>query len=407
MIALEMRTVLLNYTISNAICVGIVFSLWRKHRHRSPAFDFWLGSFTLQFFGMLMFAMRGVVPEPIAILFGVPATLIGVLLLYRGLCTYLGETWPQRQNLYLITVLIGIHVYFQWVQPSLQIRGLNFAVGLLLLFSQIAWLLLHRIAKPLRANASVLGWITVAYCVVSLGRIPIALFVESPETFYAPGQYLSWLFLVYQMLSIGMAFALLLLVNNRLLADLESDIAVRQQVEEELHTLNADLKSQATTDQLTRIANRRHLASVLNHEVERMKRYGICLAIIMVDIDHFKSINDRFGHQEGDSVLVWVASTLAGHIRAVDTVGRWGGEEFLIVCPETEVAGAAQLAELLRQLIETQVFCIPDRVTASFGVASGRPGMTVEELLKDADAALYRAKVTNRNRVVVGPVSEQ
>ena len=406
MITLEMRTILLSYTISNAICVGIVFSLWRKHRHRSPAFNFWLGSFTLQFFGMLMFSLRGVVPEPIAILLGVPATLIGVLLLYAGLCAYLGETWPQRQNLYLITVLIGIHVYFQWVQPSLQIRGLNFAAGLLLIFSQIAWLLLRRIAIPLRANASVLGWIMVAYCAVSLVRIPIALFVESPETFYAPGQYLSWLFLVYQMLGIGMAFALLLLVNNRLLTDLESDIAIRQQVENALHTLNAELKNQATTDQLTKIANRRHLTSVLDHEVERMKRYGVQLAVIMMDIDHFKSINDRFSHQAGDSVLVGIGAILAGHIRAVDTAGRWGGEEFMIVCPETDATGAAQLAELLRQLIEAQDFALPDRVTASFGVAAGRPGMTAEDLLKEADEALYHAKATNRNRVVIGPVSE-
>ena len=325
MITLEMRTVLLSYTISNAICLGIVFSLWRKNRQRSPAFHFWLGSFILQFFAMLMFSLRGVVPEPIAILLGVPSTLIGVLLLHRGLCNYLGETWPHRRNFYLITVLIGIHVYFQWAQPSLQIRGLNLAVGLLLLFGQIAWLLLCRIAMPLRANASVLGWVMVAYCAVSLGRIPIALFVESPETFYAPGQYLSWLFLLYQMLGIGMTFGLLLLVNNRLLTDLEDDIAIRQQVEKTLKTVNAELKSQATTDQLTKIANRRQLTSVLDHEVERMKRYGVRLALIMMDIDNFKSINDRFSHQAGDRVLIGIGGILAGHIRAVDTAGRWGG----------------------------------------------------------------------------------
>lgn len=406
MITLEMRTVLLNYAISNAICLGIVFSLWRKHRHCSPAFHFWLGSFTLQFFSMLMFSLRGVVPEPVAILLGVPTSLIGVLLLYRGLCDYLGEAWPQRQNLFLVTALIVVHVYFLWAQPSLHIRGLNFTLGLLLLFGQIAWLLLHRIAAPLRGSASVLGWISVAYCAVSLGRIFIALFVESPETFYAPGQYLSLLFMVYQMLGIGMAFALLLLVNNRLLADLESDIAKRQQVENELHMLNADLKNQAATDQLTRIANRRHLTSVLEYEVERMQRFGGCLAIIMLDIDHFKSINDRFGHPAGDSVLVGVGSILAGHIRAVDTAGRWGGEEFLVVCPETGATGAAQLAELIRQLIEAQDFSLPDHVTASFGVAAGRPGITAEDLLKDADSALYQAKASNRNRVVVGSVPE-
>ena len=234
MITLDMRTVLLGYAISNAICLSIIYSLWSKHRHRSPAFDFWLGSFVLQFFSMLMFSLRDVVPEPVAILLGVPTSLVGVFLLYRGLCEYLGQSCPQRQNQLLLSVLIGIHVYFLWVQPSLQIRGLNFTLGLLLLFGQIAWLLLHRIAAPLRASTSVLGWITVAYCVVSLGRIFVALLVESPEAFYAPGQYLSLLFLVYQMLGIGMAFALLLLVNNRLLADLESDLVVRKRIEADL-----------------------------------------------------------------------------------------------------------------------------------------------------------------------------
>jgi signal transduction histidine kinase/ActR/RegA family two-component response regulator len=234
MITLDIRTVLLSYAISNAICLGIIFSLWLKHRHRSRAFDFWLGSFVLQFISMLMFSLRGVVPEPIAILLGVPTTLVGVLLLYRGLCEYLGQTCPQRQNLLLVVVLIGIHIYFLWVQPSLQIRGLNFTLGLLLLFGQIAWLLLHRIAAPLRASTSILGWIMVAYCAVSLVRIFIDLFTASPDDFFAPGQYLSLLFLIYQMLGIGEAFALLLLVNNRLLADLEDDIVVRKQVEEEL-----------------------------------------------------------------------------------------------------------------------------------------------------------------------------
>lgn len=102
-----------------------------------PAFDFWLVSFILQFFSMLMFSLRDVVPEPVAILLGVPTSLVGVFLLYRGLCEYLGQSCPKRQNQLLLSVLIGIHVYFLWVQPSLQIRGLNFTLGLLLLFGQM------------------------------------------------------------------------------------------------------------------------------------------------------------------------------------------------------------------------------------------------------------------------------
>jgi diguanylate cyclase (GGDEF)-like protein len=121
----------------------------------------------------------------------------------------------------------------------------------------------------------------------------------------------------------------------------------------------------------------------------------------LLDIDHFKKVNDSFGHPVGDQVLVHVASVLSECVRATDTVGRWGGEEFLIICPETDALGAAALAENLRHHIAGHPFPTAGNQSASFGVAEHRSGESMEATISRADTALYRAKNEGRNRVVV------
>jgi len=184
-----------------------------------------------------------------------------------------------------------------------------------------------------------------------------------------------------------------------LLGGIALDITVNKQAELELQTLNARLQTLATTDQLTGLANRRRMTEILEHEISRQKRYEKTFAVIMIDIDHFKAINDHYGHQAGDSVLTQISALFGGTVREVDFAGRWGGEEFLIVCPETGVNGAAKLAEQIRQRCELHDFGIPVTVTASFGVAESKPGATVDALMKAADDALYMAKKT-RNCVI-------
>lgn len=185
-----------------------------------------------------------------------------------------------------------------------------------------------------------------------------------------------------------------------LLGGIALDVTERKQAEMELKTLNARLKLLATTDQLTELANRRQITESLHQEIDRGQRYDKKFSIIMADIDHFKSINDQYGHQAGDSVLKQFADILTSQVRAVDTPGRWGGEEFLIICPETSLEGASNLAELIRQRVEQHDFGLPHHITASFGVAASKRNSTADSLMKSADDALYQAKAQNRNCVV-------
>lgn len=161
----------------------------------------------------------------------------------------------------------------------------------------------------------------------------------------------------------------------------------------------------AQTDPLTQLVNRRALTVRLVTEMERVRRYNAPLAMLLLDLDHFKLINDTYGHLVGDDVLSGVATLLQRAGRSVDTVARYGGEEFIVVLPETGMQGAVAFAERLRERLATQGFPIAGghevHITASIGVATyPAPQIeSVEDLLRAADAALYRAKGSGRNLV--------
>lgn len=168
----------------------------------------------------------------------------------------------------------------------------------------------------------------------------------------------------------------------------------RTRSEEEIHIL-------ATTDSLTGIANRREFSRLLEKEIERARRYGTALALVMYDIDHFKRVNDTFGHDVGDSVLQALTVLVKENIRTVDVVARWGGEEFLILMPQSDEQAAAGAAEKLRQKIAQHRFGQAGNLTVSFGVAAFAPRDDSNTLLKRVDDALYQAKQKGRNRVEI------
>lgn len=167
----------------------------------------------------------------------------------------------------------------------------------------------------------------------------------------------------------------------------------------QLRLFNLKLEHIAQFDQLTGIYNRKRLDEALAYEIERFFRYSQSFSVIMVDIDNFKDVNDSYGHQVGDKVIMQIATILSDQIRVTDTLGRWGGEEFMLICPETGTDDTMQLAEKLRRAVEEQVFATVGHQTASFGFATYKKGDKVNDVIKRADDALYDAKERGRNRV--------
>ena len=166
-----------------------------------------------------------------------------------------------------------------------------------------------------------------------------------------------------------------------------------------------ELESLAYLDALTGIANRRFLDDILHQRFEEWQRQGWTFGVLMADIDHFKSVNDRYGHVVGDEVLRMVSQTLAHNCRAFDIIGRWGGEEFVGVFPHVSAHLLQQLTERLCHLVAASFLTLPKTepisVTISLGATVVRPGDTVDLLLQRADRALYRSKAQGRNCVTV------
>jgi diguanylate cyclase (GGDEF)-like protein len=152
-------------------------------------------------------------------------------------------------------------------------------------------------------------------------------------------------------------------------------------------------------DYLTGLHNRRWITELLESELRRATRYNTALSIILMDVDHFKAVNDRHGHQAGDRVLIRIAEVIRSSVRATDLVGRWGGEEFMILSPETGLDGGFWLAEKIRTRVKSADLDQLGHITASFGVTAFAEGDNIEEITARADAGLYAAKQGGRNRV--------
>lgn len=169
----------------------------------------------------------------------------------------------------------------------------------------------------------------------------------------------------------------------------------------QMHQLIADKSRLSYTDSLTQIHNRLKLDEELKTACAHFQRSGFLFGIIMIDIDHFKRINDKYGHQVGDMVLQRFAGLLKQHSRTTDVLGRWGGEEFMIIYRDTDLEGAYQFAEKLRKAIEECVIDeLEEPLTASFGVAQMQPEITLSQLAQQVDEALYSAKKSGRNCTV-------
>lgn len=230
---------------------------------------------------------------------------------------------------------------------------------------------------------------------------PLIIVVTAPlETVLMPWQKeVALLFLLGSVFSIGF-----LLMAVKLARAVRANELAYSEIEKQaadLQIANQTLNVLSITDKLTQLYNRAKLDESLANETNRARRYKNDFSIVILDIDHFKTINDTYGHPIGDAALIQVADILKQCARDTDIVGRWGGEEFLIILPETPAAKAHAFAEKLRQLISSCQLPTVGHLTASIGVAHFNPETdSPENLLERADKALYEAKYSGRNKVV-------
>ena len=205
--------------------------------------------------------------------------------------------------------------------------------------------------------------------------------------------------------------------NQKLSSQLEDiNTHLEEKVSERTETLldtqrelmedNSELARLASTDAVTGLSNRSYMTKILEKEYSRYMRHNHLFGIIMLDIDHFKKVNDDYGHDIGDTVLIQLARQLEQAVRNSDYISRWGGEEFLICCTTIQPDSLLPIAETIRLKIASNEYDVPEGITASLGCAIIQPEEEIKELIKRADVALYAAKNNGRNRTIVSEFSE-
>ncbi|HYM70170.1 MAG TPA: GGDEF domain-containing protein [bacterium] len=254
-----------------------------------------------------------------------------------------------------------------------------------LLASGYAWLVVLAIVAFLFFDARTGLWTTAAITAV-LAAVGVARFLDGGASI---GDLAGFLDFERFMLYIGTVVAMLYA-----LAFVKTHLA-------EAHELTEQLTQLAYLDELTGVANRRHLAETLDVEIARAARYAHPLSIIQFDLDRFKQLNDTYGHAAGDAVLKETVRRMRRQLRLGDLLGRWGGEEFLVLLPETGLSNALAVADRMRRAMGVRYFERVGRVTASFGVTTLHPGDTAASVVERTDEALYQAKAEGRDRVAV------
>ena len=378
MMRIDSQTVILLTGLMGGLMSLVMYSLQRNYPASIKGLGHWCIAFVLLFLAGVLIGGRGTLPEIITISLANLLMWSGVYLSYAGTQLFFGvrpRTWPW---MLLITAGLLSSLWFSVVTPNYVIRLACFTALMALLFAVHAWLILRQ--GPLTFAKALTGLVLLAMAGIQLMRLVTSPMIPPQSGITDPS--------IYQVIYItSFAFATLLLSIGLVLMATDR--------------LRAELEHLATHDSLTNALTRRHMDDACRMELERSRRNGRSTALLMMDLDHFKAINDTHGHQTGDQVLTNFVIKVNALLRPADQLGRFGGEEFVLLLPETSLEDALQVAERIRAVCAEpaqRAAC-----TVSIGVASTlNERDTVDALLARADAAMYRAKDNGRNRIESG-----
>jgi diguanylate cyclase (GGDEF)-like protein len=333
--------------------------------------------------GLILTGMRGIQADWLTIIIGNTLGLSGFFGSYSSIRIIL-ERKPLIAQWMLVAAVTAIGSWIAAYHFS-DIRLLRIFISSITsaVLALITYELLVVCKQP--GLARIVGGVT-SLCMLAINLIRIGLWISNPQPILI-GQtadeleQIFWLILFAGASMTGVNFSLMC-----------NDV------------FNAELRQMVATDPLTGLANRRRLLERGTEEVNRATRFHHSLSLMMIDIDHFKAVNDTWGHTVGDVVIKQAAASFMSSIRDVDLAGRWGGEEFIVILPETSLATALDVGERLRQMSdETPVPINRDQsipYSVSIGVVQLRADETIDTLIDRADKAMYRAKQEGRNRVI-------
>ncbi|HKX83296.1 MAG TPA: diguanylate cyclase [Pyrinomonadaceae bacterium] len=388
---LDLRT--LSFVMMLAMIVSsLIMSFVTLTQRTYPGFGLWTIGNLLASVGFFLLGLRGAIPDFFSILVGNACVFIHLIFSLEGIRRFVGLTQTRYFDIAMVVLLLGPLTYFTYIDNSIYSRIFVISVLSAIVAGRGGYELYRKIERDVRFGYGlmiVLYFSFAAFMLIRAGLTYRFSDFSSVNDFFRPDWIQSVSFMGLILFVLGWTFGFVVLNSQRI----ESDLKQAQQSLEEL----------AATDFLTGLHNRRNFFRLAENEIKHASRFRHNLSLIAFDVDHFKAVNDTFGHPAGDKLLIAISELFKDRLRTTDILGRLGGEEFVALLPYTDLEQAKTLAEYLRTTIEANSIESENgtiKVTASFGVTE-LTGVDpdVATLLERADKLLYGAKRSGRNQI--------
>lgn len=382
MMPFDIRTLLVAVALATAFCAGARLLLWRMHPGL-PGLAHWALAGGFGAVALILILSHRAAPWLPSLSLAQAFIVAGLALSWNGFRRFIGRRPLSYRTLILLAVVVAGWLAAAHLEGSLEVRGLGNAVLVGLLSALIARELLNA-PKPVPLAMRATGWAYAANAAFFLLRILAADHGAGTVGPLNPDGFAAFPLLWWLCMTIAVTLGMVLMTSER---------------------LQADLDSQANRDPLTGALNRRAFSLIAEKEMARARRYGKPLSVLIMDLDKFKQINDRLGHDGGDALLCRFVAVAGKILRGEDVFCRFGGEEFVALLPDTSAPEALVAAERLRSacaeepaIMEDSGVHPPFTLTVSIGIGELAQDEDIESLVRRADAALYRAKGMGRNR---------
>jgi diguanylate cyclase (GGDEF)-like protein len=373
--SIDPRTVVQLTGIMGALMSLVLFFMRRNFPLSIKGLSEWAASPFILFVSAVLGSLRGSVHEFVSIAIPNVLLFVGVYAAYQGSQRFFGVATAIRRWIAVLALITLVTLWFTLVDPSYRARLMLLSLPLGLVFALHAHLVFRQ------ATRSFSSWLAlvVLLCAVAIQILRFVSIWANPHvtSVFDPDSSQALFLAAYTFVILLFSISVVLMATDR---------------------LRAEFEHLAAHDSLTDAYTRRHMNEACEQELERCRRNGQVMSLLMMDLDNFKAINDTYGHQTGDRMLIEFAVKIKALLRRQDQLGRFGGEEFVLLLPETPLEVALVVAERIRAMTdqsETKPHC-----TVSIGVTTNRhDNDTLDTLLSRADAAMYRAKDKGRNRI--------
>lgn len=384
---LDARTLTIVSVIIHANLIVLFALISTNHRRKYIKYFIW--SLCFSGIGFALLSLRDVVGVFISIIVANLFIIAGPVLFAIGIEQLLERQSKRNFLIGLLMVHTTVFFYLTYINVNIMLRIVLISYELFILFLYMAFMFMKaHAAKP----NGVRLFVSLVYLVNSifyLMRILYTVFDLPSGDLFTDVSYLPFTLVVSIVFLMSRTIGVLLCIMIK--------------YDEKLVSANKILAELSTTDHLTKVKNHRALLSGLDRELERVKRYGRYFTVVMVDIDHFKEVNDTYGHTIGDEVLIGLAKIFKEELRKVDVIGRYGGEEFMLVLPESGCYESVHLLKRIQDRVREHEWCVQDlNMTFSAGiylVDKSNCTASMKEIIQEADELMYKAKRNGRDRI--------